>query len=145
MNHIPDHPSEKSGRLAVHLLHVWPQKTGALLARLACHPAARLVPLLLLGLLLVACEEGGAIPEGICSAYRNSMFTLRLMGGAALMLGLAFLGFKKQISTVIPSQGAQTGAVVSSIAIGVLLLALSTEIGGQALSTFGLPNIADQC
>jgi hypothetical protein len=145
MNHTDDHQSKRSDRLAVNLLHIWPQKVGAMLVRFSRHPVGRFIPILLLGLLLVACEEGGSIPDGMCSAYRNSLFTLRLLGGAALILGLAFLGFKKQISTIIPSQGAQTGAMVASMAIGVVLLALTTDIGGQALSTFGLPNIADQC
>ncbi|MCB0257337.1 MAG: hypothetical protein KDI55_26750 [Anaerolineae bacterium] len=135
----------KKDQLAFNALYIWPEKAWEAASRVGRHPAGRLIPLLVLGMLLTSCEEGGAIPPAMCAAYNNSLFTLRLLGGASLILGLVFLGFKKQISTILPSQGAQTGAVVSSIAAGVVLLALSTDIGTQVLTTFGLPDIAASC
>lgn len=127
------------------LLHTAPERADKGFNRFRQSPLFRIVPLILIVIVLAACEEGGAIPQNICDAYNNSLYTIRLVGGAFLILGLAFLGFKKQISTILPSQGAQTGVVAASIAAGVLLLALTTDIGGQVFDTFGLPNISDQC
>lgn len=135
----------KKDQLAFNALFVWPEKAQRAARRVGRHPAGRFIPLLVLGLLLTACKEGGAIPSAMCDAYNNSLFTLRLLGGAFLILGLVFLGFKKQLSTILPSQGAQTGTVMSSIAAGVVLLALSTDIGSQVLTTFGLPDIGASC
>lgn len=134
--------SQKAG---FFLLHTAPEQANRRFNRFRQSPLFRFVPLLLIVFVLAACEEGGTIPQNICDAYNNALYTTRLIGGAFLILGLAFLGFKKQLSTILPSQGAQTGVVASSIAAGVLLLALTTDIGGQVMETFGLPNITDQC
>ena len=132
-------------KLSFLLLFSAPERAADSLTHLRKTTFFRLLPLTILILFVTACQEGGAIPPAFCDAYNNSLYTLRLAGGAFLILGLAFLGFKKQISTILPSQGAQTGAVAGSIAIGILLLALTTDIGSQILITFGLPDINTQC
>ena len=105
----------------------------------------RLLPMFLLLILLSACQAGGGLPQPFCDAFNNSIYTLRLAGGAGVILGLAMLGFKKNLSTILPSQGAQTGAIASSLLLGVGLLALSSDIGGEILGTLGLPNIIGMC
>lgn len=134
--------SQKAG---FFLLYTVPEQASMGVYRFQRTPLFRLMPLLLMLFILTACEAGGAVPQNLCDAYNNSLYTIRLLGGASLILGLAFLGFKKQISTILPSQGAQTGTVAASIATGVVLLALTTDIGGQVMETFGLPNIVNQC
>jgi hypothetical protein len=134
--------SQKAG---FFLLYTAPEQANRGFTRFRQSPLFRFVPLLLMALLLTGCEEGGTIPQSICDAYNNSLYTIRLAGGASLVIGVAFLGFKKQISTILPSQGAQTGVVASSIIVGALLLALTTDIAGQVFGTLGLPNINEQC
>ena len=85
-----------------------------------------------------ACQAGAAPPQEVCDLFEDSLFTVRLFGTAALLLSLAILGFKKQLSNILPSQGAQTGAVASSAIVGLALLAFSTSVGGDILATFGL-------
>lgn len=134
----------------IHILHVTLPRANTRFHRVweaySNTQLSKLLPLMILTLVfLTACQEGAAIPPSFCTAYNDSVYTLRLAGGAAMILSLILLGFKKQMSNIMPSQGAQTGAVVSGLATGVLLLALSTDLGGQILQTFGLPNLAAQC
>ncbi|MCA9993299.1 MAG: hypothetical protein KDE29_20070, partial [Anaerolineales bacterium] len=77
--------------------------------------------------------------------YDRALFTTQLMGGAAVLLGLAVLGFRKNLSAILPSQGAQVGAVAGSIGLGLILMAFSTEIGNQILTGFGLESLYTLC
>ncbi len=107
---------------------------------------ARLIPVIVLVLVVLAgCAEGEAPPDAICDTYSRSLFTSQLIGGALLLLALAILGFKKQAAAIIPTQGAQMGAVAGTIFGGLILLAFSTEIGVQILSGFGLPDLYTLC
>jgi hypothetical protein len=108
------------------------------------HPS-RLLLLGLLAVLLGACAPGEPPPPAICDTYERALFTTQLMGGAAVILGLAVLGFKKNLSAILPSQGAQIGAVAASIALGLILLAFSTDIGNQILTGFGLESLFTLC
>lgn len=105
----------------------------------------RLLPFLLLMVLLVGCADGDPPPPALCDVYDRAIFTLRLLGGAAVLIGLGILGFKKNISTILPSQGAQTGAIAGSLALGLILLAFTTDIGSQILTGFGIPNLWTLC
>ena len=101
-----------------------------------------------LGLLmaaLVACAPGEAPPPAICDTYDRALFTTQLMGGAAVLLGLAILGFRKNMSAILPSQSAQVGAVAGSVFLGLILLAFSTDIGNQILIGFGLESLYTLC
>lgn len=99
--------------------------------------------LLLVG--LSACAPGEPPPPAICDTYDRAMFTTQLMGGAAVLLGLAVLGFRKNLMAILPSQGVQFGAVASSVGLGLILLAFSTEIGNQILTGFGLESLYTLC
>lgn len=106
---------------------------------------APVLVLLLLAMALSACAPGEAPPPEICDTYSRAIFTAQLSGGAALLLGLAVLGFRKNISAILPSQGAQIGAVAGSIALGLILLAFSTDIGNQILTGFGIESLYTLC
>lgn len=94
---------------------------------------------------LAACAPGEAPPAAICDTYDRALFTTQLMGGAAIILGLAVLGFKKNLSAILPSQGAQLGAVAGSVGLGLILLAFSTDIGNQILTGFGIESLYTLC
>ena len=105
----------------------------------------RFLPLAVLLLTLSACASGETPPDAICNTYDRALFTTQLMGGAALLLGLAILGFRKNLAAILPSQGAQIGAVAGSIGLGLILLAFSTDIGNQILTGFELESLYDLC
>ena len=94
---------------------------------------------------LSACAPGDAPPAAICDTYNRALFTVQLMGGAALILGLAVLGFRKNLMAILPSLGVQMGAVAGSTLLGLLLLAFSTDIGNQVLVGFGLESLWNLC
>ncbi len=94
---------------------------------------------------LSSCAAGEAPPAAICDTYDRALFTTQIMGGAAVILGLAVLGFKKNLSAILPTQGAQTGAIASSIGLGLILLAFSTDIGNQILTGFGIESLYTLC
>lgn len=109
-------------------------------------PSKRIVPLfILLTAVLAACAAGEAPPPAICDTYDRALFTTQLMGGAAIILGLAVLGFKKNLSAILPSQGAQIGTVAGSVGLGLILLAFSTDIGNQILTGFGIESLYTLC
>ncbi len=106
----------------------------------------RFVPIVMLALLVLAgCAEGEAPPPAICDTYGRGLYTAQLMGGALLILAVAILGFKKQAAAIIPTQGAQIGAIAGTVFGGLILLAFSTEIGVQILTGFGLPDLFTLC
>lgn len=105
----------------------------------------RFFPFLLMLIVLSACAPGEAPPAAICDTYDRALFTTQLMGGAAIILGLAVLGFKKNLSAILPSQGAQIGAVAGSVGLGLILLAFSTDIGNQILTGFGIESLYTLC
>ena len=105
----------------------------------------RLLPLCLLLPLLAACAPGEAPPDAICDTYNRALFTVQLMGGAAVILGLAVLGFRKNLMAILPSSGIQVGAVAGSIVLGLILLAFSTDIGNQILLGFGIESLWVLC
>lgn len=107
--------------------------------------AVRVVPFILLIGILAACAPGEAPPAAICDTYDRALFTTQLMGGAAIILGLAVLGFKKNLSAILPSQGAQIGAIAGSVGLGLILLAFSTDIGNQILTGFGIESLFTLC
>jgi len=107
--------------------------------------ALRLLPLALLVVLIASCAPGDAPPPGVCDTYSRSLFTTQLLGGAAVLLGLAVLGFRKNISAILPSQGIQVGAVAGALALGLTLLAFSTDVGNQILTGFGLESLYTLC
>jgi len=109
------------------------------------HRGARVIPFAILGLTLVSCASGEAPPAAICDTYDRALFTTQLMGGAAVILGLAILGFKKNLSAILPSQGAQMGSVAGSVGLGLILLAFSTDIGNQILTGFGIESLYTLC
>ncbi len=117
------------------------QMTGAA----AGHHASRLLPLALLLAFLSACAPGEAPPAAICDTYNRALFTTQLMGGASVLLGLAMVGLRKNLTAILPSQGAQVGAVAGSVALGMILLAFSTDIGNQLLTGFGIESMYTLC
>lgn len=119
-------------------------RTGGRFGRRRLH-AARLVPFALLVTILAACAPGEAPPAAICDTYNRALFTTQLMGGASVLLGLALLGFRKNLSAILPSQGAQVGAVAGSVFLGLILLAFSTDIGNQILTGFGIESMYTLC
>ena len=107
--------------------------------------SVRLFPIFLLLAILVGCAPGEAPPAAICDTYGRALFTTQLMGGASMLLGLAVLGFRKNVSAILPSQSAQIGAVAGSIFLGLILLAFSTDIGNQILTGFGIESLYTLC
>jgi hypothetical protein len=99
----------------------------------------------LLAAIMTACAPGEAPPPEICDTYDRAIFTTQLAGGAALLLGLTVLGFRKNLAAILPSQGAQIGAVAGSIGLGLILLAFSTDIGNQILTGFGIESMYTLC
>jgi hypothetical protein len=95
--------------------------------------------------ILAACAPGDAPPAAICDTYNRALFTVQLMGGATVLLGLAILGFRKNLSAILPSQGAQVGAVAASVGLGMILMAFSTDIGNQILLGFGIESLYILC
>ena len=105
----------------------------------------RFMPVLLLLAFLAGCAPGEAPPAAICDTYDRALFTTQLMGGASMLLGLAILGFRKNLSAILPSQSAQIGAVAGSVFLGLILLAFSTDIGNQILTGFGIESLYTLC
>lgn len=105
----------------------------------------RLLPLAALLALLSACAPCEAPPAAICDTYNRALFTTQLMGGASVLLGLAMLGFRKNLTAILPSQGAQVGAVAGSVGLGLILLAFSTDIGNQILTGFSIESMYTLC
>lgn len=115
------------------------------LGRLLARRGLRLLLATLFLILLTSCAPGDAPPPGVCDTYSRSLFTTQLLGGAAVLLGLAVLGFRKNISAILPSQGMQVGAVAGALALGLSLLAFSTDVGNQILTGFGLESLYTLC
>ena len=107
--------------------------------------ARRGLPLLLTLVFLAACAPGETPPAAICDTYNRALFTTQLMGGAAVILGLAILGFRKNLAGILPSQNAQFGAVASSVFLGLIMLAFSSDIGNQILTGFGIESLYTLC
>jgi hypothetical protein len=95
--------------------------------------------------LLAACAPDDTPPDAICDVFNRSIFTVQLVGGAAILLGLAVLGFRKNMTAIFPNQGAQLGSVAGSVGLGLILLAFSTDIGNQILLGFGLESLYTLC
>ena len=104
-----------------------------------------MLPFVLLMAVLAACAPGEAPPAAICDTYDRALFTTQLMGGASVLLGLAMLGLRKNLTAILPSQGAQVGAVAGSVALGLILLAFSTDIGNQILTGFSIESMYTLC
>lgn len=106
----------------------------------------RIIPLLIALFFVVACDaDAPDIPPEICDAYEDALFTIQLIGGAAIVVGIALIAFKKAIASILPSQGAQVGAIATSIGMGVFLLTFSSEWGTTILGIFGLPDMYTLC
>lgn len=105
----------------------------------------RLLSLTILLAILAACAPGDAPPAALCDTYDRALFTMSLLGGAAVLLGLAVLGFKKNVSAILPTQGANLSTVAGSIGLGLALLAFSTDIGNQVLTGFGVDSLYTLC
>ena len=102
--------------------------------------------LLVLMFALTSCSSaGGDIPPELCTAYGDLLYTLQLTGGAFIFLAFLILAAKKALSSFIPSQGAQTGAMVISIGIGAIFLAFSTEWGSTVLALINVPDMYTEC
>ena len=95
--------------------------------------------------LLTACAAGEAPPAGICDTYDRALFTTQLLGGASVLLGLALLGFRKNLSAIFPAQSTQIGTIAGSVFFGLILLAFSTDIGNQILLGFGIDSLYTLC
>ena len=120
-------------------------RTSRFTRRLRGPQPVQVVLFALLLIVLAACAPGEAPPAAICDTYDRALFTTQLMGGAAIILGLAVLGFKKNLSAILPSQGAQLGTVAGSVGLGLILLAFSTDIGNQILTGFGIESLYTLC
>ena len=105
----------------------------------------RLSPLLVLMFAINACAAGEAPPAAICDTYDRALFTTQLMGGAAVLLGLAILGFRKNLAAIFPNQGSQIASVAGSVFLVLILLAFSTDIGNQILTGFGIESLYILC
>jgi hypothetical protein len=136
------------------MLHMQPEqkqpvakslRTGGVLTGRRWPRLFRFLPFTLLLLVLAACASGEAPPAAICDTYDRALFTTQLVGGAAVLLGLAVLGFRKNLASILPSEGAQIGTVASSVGIGLILLAFSTDIGNQILTGFGIESLYTLC
>src|SRR5690606_2936048 len=104
----------------------------------------RLLPLMVMGLLAVivsACAPGETPPTAICDTFSRSLYTAQIAGGGMVLLGLAILGLRKNLTAILPSQAVQLGSVAGSIALGLILLAFSTDIGNQILTGFGIDSL----
>lgn len=120
-------------------------QTSRFTRRLRGPQPVQVVLFALLLIVLAACAPGEAPPAAICDTYDRALFTTQLMGGAAIILGLAVLGFKKNLSAILPSQGAQLGTVAGSVGLGLILIAFSTDIGNQILTGFGIESLYTLC
>jgi hypothetical protein len=106
----------------------------------------RLLPLLLMLFVLAGCDaDNPVIAPEICDAYEDALFTIQMIGGAALVIGLALLAIKKSLASIFPSQGAQTGAIAMTVGMGIFLLTFASEWGTTLLSIFGLPDMYTLC
>ena len=106
----------------------------------------RILPLIIAALFVVGCDaDAPDIPVEICDAYEDALFTIQIIGGAAIVIGIALVAFKKAIASIIPSQGAQVGAIATSIGMGIFLLTFSSEWGTTILCIFGLPDMYTLC
>lgn len=106
----------------------------------------RVLPLVIAALFVIGCDaDAPDIPVEICDAYEDALFTIQIMGGAAIVVGIALIAFKKAIASIIPSQGAQVGAIATSIGMGIFLLTFSSEWGTTILGIFGLPDMYTLC
>ena len=106
----------------------------------------QLLPLIIVALFIVGCDaDAPDIPVEICDAYEDALYTIQIIGGAAIVIGIALVAFKKAIASIIPSQGAQVGAIATSIGMGIFLLTFSSEWGTTILSIFGLPDMYTLC
>ncbi len=108
----------------------------------------RLLPLLVMGLVAVivsACAPGETPPAAICDTFDRSLYTAQIAGGGMVLLGLAILGLRKNLTAILPSQAVQLGSVAGSIALGLILLAFSTDIGNQILTGFGIDSLYTLC
>lgn len=125
---------------------VRPQRVGG---RYGARPLRRLglplLPFVMMALVVAGCAPGDAPPTGVCDTYERSLFTTQLLGGAAVLLGLAVLGLRKNISAILPSQGIQIGAVAGALGLGLSLIAFSTDVGNQILTGFGIESLYTLC
>jgi hypothetical protein len=94
---------------------------------------------------MTACAPGEVPPPAVCDFYERLMFTTLLLGGAAVILGIALMGLRKNISAIMPSQAVQMGAGVMSIFIGFVLMAFSVDIGNQVLAAGGIESLYILC
>ena len=111
-------------------------------------PSRRLLPLMVMGLVAViasACAPGDVPPPAICDTFSRMLYTSQIAGGALVLLGLAILGLRKNLTAILPSQAVQLGSVAGSIALGLILLAFSTDIGNQILTGFGIDSLYTLC
>ena len=111
-------------------------------------PSRRLLPLLVMGLVAViasACAPGDVPPPAICDTFSRMLYTSQIAGGAMVLLGLAILGLRKNLTAILPSQAVQIGSVAGSIVLGLILLAFSTDIGNQILTGFGIDSLYTLC
>lgn len=111
-------------------------------------PSRRLLPLLVMGLVAViasACAPGDVPPPAICDTFSRMLYTSQIAGGAMVLLGLAILGLRKNLTAILPSQAVQLGTVAGSIVLGLILLAFSTDIGNQILTGFGIDSLYTLC
>ena len=105
-----------------------------------------ILTLTIAALFIVGCDaDAPDIPVEICDAYEDALYTIQIIGGAAIVIGIALVAFKKAIASIIPSQGAQVGAIATSIGMGIFLLTFSSEWGTTILSIFGLPDMYTLC
>ena len=58
----------------------------------------------------------------------------------ARLLGLAVLGFRKNLSAILPSQGAQVGAVAGSIGLGLILSLIGMDPRGGVFGPYSQKN-----
>lgn len=108
----------------------------------------RLLPVLVFGLLCIvvsACAPGEAPPPAVCDVYNRALYTAQLAGGALVLLGLAILGLRKNLTAILPSQAVQIGTIAGSVILGLFLLAFSTEIGNQVLLGFDIDSLYTLC
>ncbi len=120
-------------------------RSGRFTLRPRWQRTSRILLFALMLFVLAACAPGDVPPTAICDTYGRAMFTTQLMGGAAVLLGLAVLGFRKNLSAILPSQGAQIGTVAGSVGLGLILMAFSTDIGNQVLTGFGIQSLYTLC